>query len=447
MAQQQQLDLKVWAANGEAHYLKVKKSTKFREILVAYAAKAGTDPDTIHMTVDGQRVNPEECPDDYDMEGSCQIYCRSNIHAQRPRYEPTIGEIFGRLVPKRRLELLAQEPTASHEATQHPRLRHVIAGRSLPPGGLPKYLLQKLLGLGFLVVDDVHAEKGTSFCWRETGRSAIARGWWKPVNFVAVRGERLMRFDRTLTASEHADCRTAWARDPSETLRILFTWDQSERPLTARFLAIVEPSLDGLERIVMLCEPAHRFVYAKHELNLWWGRGDLIHIIQGMTIDVIRQWAQYIGTPVDKTALASLPEERRNLVISSVFRALGSWADAAVAADFFFCFFSGDDWEVPVPDLAEARDWDGGKASAFAAAHVAHVAALRHGHDYSPYEFGEDGFSDAADRMEELIELEQRLGAEEFDARVASFGMSWQNGITRLVEHASEFPGKFYDLY
>ena len=100
--------------------------------------------------------------------------------------------------------------------------------------------------------------------------------------------------------------------------------------------------------------------------------------------------------------------------------------------------------EIPVPDLRETRDWDGGKASAFAAAYVAHVAAFRHGFDYSPYEFHEDGFKDAAGRIEELIQLKERLGAEEFDARRASFGMSFQNGITKLVEHASLFPGMFY---
>ena len=65
-------------------------------------------------------------------------------------------------------------------------------------------------------------------------------------------------------ASSLALCGEAWKKlDPNETLRILFTWGFSESE-AARFLALVEPSLGGLERIVRVCEPAHGFVYAKH---------------------------------------------------------------------------------------------------------------------------------------------------------------------------------------
>ena len=45
----------------------------FRKILTAYAGKAGINPDTIRMMVDGQRVNLEQCPGDYDMESGDQI--------------------------------------------------------------------------------------------------------------------------------------------------------------------------------------------------------------------------------------------------------------------------------------------------------------------------------------------------------------------------------------
>ena len=141
--------------------------------------------------------------------------------------------------------------------------------RSPPPGRLPQELLQKLLE--FLPLDDVPDAKRVSFCWREAGISAITRGRWKPVNWVAVHGEHSM-LRETLPASELTDCRAAWDLDPNETLRILFTWG-IEPPLAARFLAIVEPSLDGLERILRLCEPAHRFAYAKNQLIL-----SLIHI-------------------------------------------------------------------------------------------------------------------------------------------------------------------------
>ena len=41
--------------------------------MTAYAGKAGINPDTIRMMVDGQRVNLEQCPGDYDMESGDQI--------------------------------------------------------------------------------------------------------------------------------------------------------------------------------------------------------------------------------------------------------------------------------------------------------------------------------------------------------------------------------------
>ena len=69
----EKLDLKVRDGNGAVTHFKVKKSTKFRKILTAYAGKAGINPDTIRMMVDGQRVNLEQCPGDYDMESGDQI--------------------------------------------------------------------------------------------------------------------------------------------------------------------------------------------------------------------------------------------------------------------------------------------------------------------------------------------------------------------------------------
>ena len=85
------LDLKVRDGNGAVTHFKVKKSTKFRKILTArcgvilrqrrgiiqstqaYAGKAGINPDTIRMMVDGNPVNIEQCPGDYDMESGDQI--------------------------------------------------------------------------------------------------------------------------------------------------------------------------------------------------------------------------------------------------------------------------------------------------------------------------------------------------------------------------------------
>ena len=311
---------------------------------------------------------------------------------------------------------------------------------SPPPGGLPKYLLQQILE--FLPLDEVHEAKRVSFCWRDLGRSAIAHGPLKPVNWVAVHGKRSM-LRETVPASEHTDCSKAWEVDPNETLRILFTWG-SDPPLAARFLSIVEPSLDGLERIVRLCEPAHRFVYAKNQMSRW-AYGDTRadgrnRIDSDTTIVVIRLWAAYIGAPFDAPNLNSLPVVRRNLVVSYVSAALRSWTDAAVAVDFFRWFFSDDHGDLTmVPDLNFTRGWEDGRASALAAAYASDVAASQL--SFLPWPL----FTEALDRVEQFLQLKQRY------PKVRIPVGDWVRGDDTVyfwcVEGACRSPGKFYDLY
>ena len=69
----EKLDLKVSDAHGALTHFKVKKTTKFRKILTAYASKAGIEERAIRLMVDGERVNLEQCPGDLDMENGDQI--------------------------------------------------------------------------------------------------------------------------------------------------------------------------------------------------------------------------------------------------------------------------------------------------------------------------------------------------------------------------------------
>ena len=77
------------------------------------------------------------------------------------------------------------------------------------------------------------------------------------------------------------------------------------------------------------------------------------------------------------------------------------------------------------------RNWEEGKASAFATAYAANVALLRHGPDFSPYLDVVHGFEEAAFRVEKLIQLEQQ-------------STESPDGHLLLVERAAEFPGNFY---
>ena len=69
----EKLDLKVSDSHGALTHFKVKKTTKFRNILTAYASKAGIEERAIRLMVDGERVNLEQCPGDLDMENGDQI--------------------------------------------------------------------------------------------------------------------------------------------------------------------------------------------------------------------------------------------------------------------------------------------------------------------------------------------------------------------------------------
>ena len=340
--------------------------------------------------------------------------------------------------------------------------------RSPPPGGLPQYLLQQMLE--FLKLDKIHEAKRVSFCWRDLGRSAIAHGPLKPVNWVAVHGKRSM-LRETVTASELTDCREAWKVDPNETLRILFTWG-SEPPLAARFLSIVEPSIDGLERIVRLCEPAHQFFYAKTQLYRWqYGpRYSWPHDSLDKTVEVIMEWSELIGTPFDVPILDLLPVGRRDLVVSYVSRALQSWTDAAVAADFvsaFFrrAFFDDDDlwlqesdWGEGVPDLGVfTQGWDDSKASALVAAHAADVAL----YEMMRWLWPEDPgplFTEALNRVDKLVQFKRRLlprlgwwcgdlfekSLRTTNPSVDRICQAEEEEYLSLVERASRFPGDFY---
>jgi len=470
MAQSQddaKLELRVVDAHGVVN-LMVKKSTKFRKILAALIVD-GIDPDTIRMMVDGQRVNLEQCPGDYDMESGDQIDCM----AQRP---PPLGKtsidgpildrltvtvtvtnvVFGtrsqveisfRRSPTSPLHSLFETCASSQNirleslcwsfdgmavrGDQTPADLGLEAGgqldlvaaltRSPPPGGLLPELLQKVLE--FLPLDKVLGAKRVSFCWREAGISAITRGRWKPVNWVAVHGEHSM-LRETMPASELTDCRAAWDLDPNETLRILFAWGGSYRR-AARFLAIVEPSLEGLERIVILLEPVQRFFYAKRQLHVGGGR---MHVGAQLNPanDVISKWAALIGNP----GLHSNPD----VVLRCISRALRSWTDASVALSFLN---SGRErtYRLNIPGEI-TRGWEDSKASALTAADVAFVARCTHGPTRA-----ERGLAPAILRVEQLLGLLQ-LQPEQL-VRYASNSSRNHSYLDRVVTMCRR-PGNYY---
>ena len=133
----------------------------------------------------------------------------------------------------------------------------------------------------FLALDDAASlakqlSKGT----RTAARRALTRGRWRPVCEVARNGkatiEGVMGSYMTdngtplgrartwqerlagLSDASRALFREAWALEPAEVFFILNIWSRESYHEAYLFLCLVEPSADGLRRVLAACEYSHR---------------------------------------------------------------------------------------------------------------------------------------------------------------------------------------------
>ena len=162
---------------------------------------------------------------------------------------------------------------------------------------LPLLLVQKCLE--FLPFAEVHAEvKQVSKATRKAARMALTRGRWRPFRYVseqglavcAATGAGALKVDTdtfTVVCDDAASAvpaaarkafLEAWALEPSLVMRIIcLDWDteleeeDEEGRYQAYFLNIVEPSIDGLSRIVGACECAYSgSCFFPRMLFFWW---------------------------------------------------------------------------------------------------------------------------------------------------------------------------------
>ena len=118
--------------------------------------------------------------------------------------------------------------------------------------------------------------KGT----RAAARRALTRGRWRPVCEVARNGKATIegvmvgywKIDgnpqagaRTwqerlagLSDASWALFREAWALEPAQVLFIISLWTRDSYHEAYLFLCLVEPSADGLRRVLAACEYSHR---------------------------------------------------------------------------------------------------------------------------------------------------------------------------------------------
>ena len=276
----------------------------------------------------------------------------------------------------------AAEPAAEPSTNQAADDSSAAAATPL----LPVELLTSIVE--FSTFAEVHAvPRCVSREWRAAVRRATTHGRWKPVKFVADQGEALCRADAVPAASRDIFC-AAWAADPDEAFRLCLTWTVDEHPeeiddcgypklvfkpeRAARFLAVVEPTMDGLGRIMALCERAHRFTYAGRKMEAAMPR-DMYHDIEDaikhiMDVSVVNSVTRVIGVWARKIRPIIFKEE----LLNGLAAALESWTDPAVAAHFAASFLP-EDSEERASIVAKAKEisrgWeDRDKAADFAAA-------------------------------------------------------------------------------
>ena len=143
-----------------------------------------------------------------------------------------------------------------------PRLRSQtrVTGMGIP---LPPDLVGRCIES--LPFEEVHTDvKQVSKEVRSAARRCLTRGRWRPVKLFCEQGLAALSGDAPPSSDEtKAMLRSAWATDPSVVLLELASWPAMRpvRPFegefhanyldaTIRFLDVVEPSLDGIGRVI-----------------------------------------------------------------------------------------------------------------------------------------------------------------------------------------------------
>ena len=136
-----------------------------------------------------------------------------------------------------------------------PRLRSQTRITSV----LPRELLQR--SLEFLPVREVYCEAQLiSSEFLSASRRALTRGRWRPMALFSKEAEEHRnRFEYGADLSSwHETFKAVWALEPGEVFLELAIWDNYRYAAlrAGQFLKIVEPTIEGLPRIVAACELA-----------------------------------------------------------------------------------------------------------------------------------------------------------------------------------------------
>ena len=234
-----------------------------------------------------------------------------------------------------------------------PRLRSQM-GLS---GTLPPELVERCLE--FLPFEDLHTNvKQLSKAMRSAARRCLTRGRWRPIRYVVKEAIVANALHGSLATAASTQFRAAWALDPGLVLLelillwrnekdshedddrgmtpdVFYDWDRSHfQPSVARFLAHVEPSIDGLGRFTMALERLEIHFRGRSRF-----RGE-------MSVSLLSLWTKRLGdsTLIDDSGREMNMNELLNPE-SLVGSGLESWAEPKDVAKFlsWLRYWSYDD--------------------------------------------------------------------------------------------------------
>ena len=262
---------------------------------------------------------------------------------------------------------------------------------------LPREVLARCIE--FLPFDQALETKHASKEFRSAARRAVAHGRWRPVKFVAERGLDLVSFPHydSVSAAALSTFRAAWEIDAGQVVREIAEWDDGIRGddgfHAAVFLQLVEPTIDGLPRVLAACERTHRSVESPLAngdwRNYYYRLRDAPQTLRRMLpVHMLVRWSGRVGRPLrlnfdhdeDNDSclfIASWFDNAQDLLNTEHFgyalfgSGLEAWDDPRLAARFVFALLLEQlDPDIEFVDISDhqrwSRDWQvRDKADAF----------------------------------------------------------------------------------
>ena len=215
---------------------------------------------------------------------------------------------------------------------------------------LPREVLAKCLE--FLAFDQVVEAKQVSKEVRSAARRALVVHW-RPIKFVAEKGFDLVialgYVDQpdTVDAAAMATFRAAWELDPGLVVFEIAQYSNTHFAnfyAAGKFLELVEPTIDGLPRVVAAIERTHRFKHSSHAFGtkgtLWDRVASPKHVLLAWSEQVghqLRLSPDYDWEADIDQSLFILSSSEGGLSGCELFGSgLEAWADQDLAADFVF---------------------------------------------------------------------------------------------------------------